>query len=113
MRLPLRHIVWFTAAVLAPCLGLVLLTLRLLDQEQQLASRRARENEERQLDNARRILQAELEPYRLGQAPAAFRGTVRGGRVILTWDEAMASKETARLEQAVRSRDQQAFEALA
>ena len=112
MRLPLRHILWFTAAVLAPCLGLVLLTLRLLDQEQQLASRRARENEERQIENARRMLQADLEPYRLGQAPAAFRGTIREGRVILPWDEPAPSKDIARLEQAVQSRDSQAFEAL-
>ena len=113
MRLPLRHILWFTAAVLAPCLGLVLLTVRLLDEEQQLASRRARENEERQLDNARRTLEADLEPYRLGQAPVAFRGTIREGRVILPWDEAAASKEIARLEEAVQSRDPQAFEVLA
>ena len=109
----MRHILWFTAAVLAPCLGLVLLTLRLADEEQQLTSRQARENEERQLDNARRTLEAGLEPYRLGQAPAAFRGTIREGRVILPWDEAAASKEIASLEQAVQSRDSQAFQVLA
>jgi signal transduction histidine kinase len=113
MRLPFRHILWFTAAVLAPCLGLVLLTVRLLNEEQQLASRRVRENAERQLDNARRTLEADLEPYRLGQAPAAFRGTIRDGRILLPWDEPTASNDIGRLEHAVQSRDPQAFELLA
>lgn len=116
MRLASRHIVWLAAAVLTPCVALTLLTLRLLDRERQLAARRAREVQERRVEDARRTLLAAIEPYRLGQTPeqqVAFRGVIRDGRVVLAWEGRAAAAELARLEQAVRTRSATEFRRIA
>ncbi len=99
--------VWLAAAVLTPCVVLTALTLRLLDQERQLAARRAREPEERRVEDARRALLAAIEPHRLGQTPerqVAFRGVIRAGRVVLAWEGRAPAPELARLEKAVQAR---------
>jgi len=102
--------------VLAPCLALTLLTLRLLDQEQQLAARRAREAEERRVEDARRTLLGAIEPHRLGQTPeqqVAFRGAIRAGKVVLPWEGRAPAAELARLEKAVRARSGEEFRRIA
>ena len=124
MNLFRRHIVWFTAAVLLPCLTLTLLTLLLLDQERQLTTRRLHEAEERRIERARRVLLEAVEPYRLGQAPesrVSFQGVIRNGRVVLSWEEASSAPqarlkaivEMNRLEQAVASQHAGAFRRIA
>jgi two-component system phosphate regulon sensor histidine kinase PhoR len=111
---PSRHLVWLTVAVLAPCAALVILAVRLMDQERQLSARRAQEARERAADVARSKLLAELEGYRSDQKPAAFRGLLRSGRIVLPWDQPHEhAAERARLENAVRSRMAAEFERLA
>ncbi len=116
MRPDSRHTLWLSAAVLTPCVALTLLTLRLLDREQQLGARRALEAQERRVEDARRALLAAIEPYRLGQMPehqVAFRGVIRDGKVMLAWEGRAHPTELARLEKAVQARSAGGFRQIA
>lgn len=96
MKVASRRTVWLAAAVLTPCVALTLLMLRLLDREEQLAARRAREAEERRVEDVRRTLLAAIEPFRLGLAPeqqVAFRGVIRAGSAVLAWEDLPAVRE--------------------
>ena len=54
MKSPSRHLMWLGVAVVVPCAALVILTVRLLDQEIVLRSRGVQQAGERRLDEARR-----------------------------------------------------------
>ena len=111
-----RQSLWLATAVLAPCLVLTLLFLRLLDQEQQLESRRTAEAQAQRLANARQSLLSHIEPARLGQTPEskiAFRGAIRDGRVALAWEHRSSPAYLIRLEKAVQSKDPVELKALA
>lgn len=114
MQLPSRHFVWLTVAVFTPCAALAVLAVRLMDQDKQLSTRRTQEAQERRIEDARRALLTELEAYRSDRKPAAFRGALRSGRIVLPWDQPRDhSKEHKQLEEAVRKDDGAAFLRLA
>lgn len=114
MQLPSRHLVWLTVAVFTPCCALVILAVRLMQQDKQLSARRAQEAQERRIEDARRALLAELEFYGSDRKPASFRGTLRSGAIILPWDQPLERvKERSRLEHAVQNNDSGAFLSLA
>src|SRR5947209_3027918 len=105
MQLPSRHLVWLAVAVLTPCVALIVLAVRLIDEEKQFSARRAQEARERSIDTARRTLLAELDFYRADQKPASFRGLLRSGTIVLPWDRPREHPvERARLESAVHNR---------
>ena len=104
MKSPSRHLMWLGVAVVVPCAALVILTVRLLDQEIVLRSRGVQQAGERRLDEARRQLLADLEDYQRERKPVSFRGLIKDGRVILPWDRpAPHPKERAVLAEAVAS----------
>ena len=111
-----RQIVWLSAAILAPCIALTVLLLRLLDQEQQLESRRATEVNQQRVVGARQNLLARIEPHRLGQTAASrisFRGTVENGRIRMEWQSRRPSRQMQTLEAAVQGNDAALFRQLA
>ncbi len=91
-----RGLLLFLVAVLSPCLVLVALGLRILDQERQLDLKRRTEERQRQLAGLSQELLARLERIKISLAfspvPAtdalvAAVGQVRSGRVVFPWDE--------------------------
>jgi two-component system phosphate regulon sensor histidine kinase PhoR len=113
MQFP-RHLLWLTVAVFAPCAALVVLAVRLMEQEQQLSIRRAHEAQERAVETARHELLAALNPYRSGEKPPAFRGLLRAGKIVLPWDQPHENApEHARLNNAVHNPNASEFERLA
>ena len=95
-RLPGRQVLLFLTAILAPCLVLVALSVRMIEQERQLEEKRAREDRERRAAQLRHELFSALEKIKTQQA--ARRGTspagqvvalvamVRDGRLLLPWE---------------------------
>ena len=85
----------FLVVILAPCLVLVALSLRMIEQERQLQEKRAAEQRQRRAAELSEGLLSRLERIKrnLAATPAArvdeavvFAGTVRDGRLILPWD---------------------------
>jgi signal transduction histidine kinase len=114
MQFPPRHLVWLTVAAFTPCAALVVLAVRLMDQDKQLSARRTQEAQERRIEDGRRALLLELEAYSSDRKPAAFRGVLRSGRLILAWDEPRDhSKERGQLEEAVQHNNSATFLKLA
>ncbi len=105
--------IWLAAVVIGPCAVLAFLLFRFLDQERALAERRAAEAAERRIVDARQALLAQLEPVRLGAAPAAFQGVIRNGRVVHSWEGRANQAALTRLERAVQSKDAAELRALA
>jgi signal transduction histidine kinase len=94
--LPGRESRLFLVAILTPCLVLVVLSLRVLDQERQLELKRRAEEHQRQLTGLSQELLARLERIKVGLAfspvPAtdplvAAIGTMRSERLVFPWDE--------------------------
>ena len=89
-RLPRRQVLLFLAAILVPCLVLVALSLRMIEQERQLEQKRAAEERQRRAAQLRQELLSQLE--RIKHNPASAReavvlvGTVREGRLLLPWE---------------------------
>ncbi|MBI4902660.1 MAG: hypothetical protein HY820_03445 [Acidobacteria bacterium] len=111
-----RQFLWLSAAVLAPCIVLTVLFLRLLDQERQLESRRATEAAQQRLTSARQNLLAQIEPHRLGQTAGSqisFRGVIENGRIRMAWELHHSTEDMKALESAVRSNDAALFRRLA
>ena len=114
MQQPSRHLIWLAVAVFTPCIALVVLAVRLIEQDKQLSARRAEEARQRRVEDARHALLSDLEDYRSDRKPPTFRGTLRAGRIILPWDEPQAhALELSRLETAVRSSNAAEFRRLA
>lgn len=95
-----RQILLFLVAILAPCLALVALSLRMLGQERELAERR-------RVERVRQELHARLEQIRLQETAPAQDGryrhpatvlvaSARDRRLILPWE---AGEPAARLRQ--------------
>ena len=94
--LPGRESRLFLIAILTPCLVLVVLSLRVLDQERQLELKRRAEERQRQLTGLSQELLACLERIKVGLAfspvPAtdplvAAVGIMRSERLVFPWDE--------------------------
>ena len=89
MPLSRQRWLWFAAAIAVPCAALLYLGFRLVEQEEQVARQRQRENLENQIGDLRRDLHTALESVRLAPSPAAgtaFHGVVRNGRARLSWE---------------------------
>ena len=94
--LPRRELLLFLVAILTPCLVLVVLSLRILDQERQLEQKRAAEEREQQVAWLSQDLISRLERTKVDLAFSpvsatdeliAFVGTLRSGQLVLPWDE--------------------------
>jgi hypothetical protein len=94
-----RQLVLFLTAVLAPCLVLVALGLRMIAQEQELAEKRLAEERLRRLADTRRELLARLE--RLWADPQhpviALLARAEGDRLVLPWERRQETEQFARL----------------
>ncbi len=92
-----RRQVWlFLIAILTPCLVLIALSLRTLEQESQLQEKRAADERQLRLAQLRQELLNRLEQVRLNLASSAtvlpdeliaLVGSLRSGQLLLPWDE--------------------------
>jgi len=94
--LPRRQVWLFLVAVLTPCLVLVGLSLRTLEQERQLQEKRSADEHQRRVAQLRQELSNHLDRVRLDLASSAsvppdelvaFAGSLRAGQLVLPWDE--------------------------
>lgn len=94
-RLPRRQGWLFLLAILAPCLVLLIVGLRTIEQERQLEEKRAAERRQGRLDRLREELLSRLERIKLDAAltPGAqshgaviFVGKIQQGRLLLPWE---------------------------
>ena len=94
-RLLKRHVFLFLGAILAPCLVLVALSVRMIQQDRQLEAKRASEERQRRVAQVGQELLSRLERIKLDLAivPAkrvdeavVFVGSVRDGHLLLPWD---------------------------
>jgi len=94
--LPKRELLLFLVAILTPCLVLVALSVRILEQERQLEQKRRAEERHRQLAGLSQELLARLErtkvdlafsPVSAADELIAFVGILRSGQLVLPWDE--------------------------
>ena len=94
-----RQVLLFLAAVLAPCLLLAGLGLRMIGQERELAEKRRSDDRRLALDRVRQALLARLERIRVEEAGAPGRvlpagegravalvAWVRDGKLVMPWD---------------------------
>lgn len=90
-----RHVFLFLGAIVAPCLVLVALSVRMIGQERQLQAKRAGEERQRRVAQVREELLSRLERIKLDLAtvpakrvpePVVFAGSVRDGHLLLPWD---------------------------
>lgn len=110
-RLPRRQLVLLVVALIVPCLVLVVLSLRMLAQERELAAKRL-DDERRQIVAAvRQELLVRLESVKLRVAAGASRdsviapdvddhvalaGVIENGRLILPWERSRSADEFRR-----------------
>jgi signal transduction histidine kinase len=108
-----RQILLFLIAVLFPCLVLIGLGLRITDQEQELAGKRAADERRRRVEETRELLSAKLQRIAIlevdawlrresgetkaprSSAEVALVGRVRQDRLELPWERAL-SQATSR-----------------
>jgi signal transduction histidine kinase len=90
-----RHVFLFLGAIVAPCLVLVALSVRMIGQERQLQAKRASEERQRRVAQVGEELLSRLERIKLDLviAPAkrvpetvVFVSSVRDGHLLLPWD---------------------------
>jgi signal transduction histidine kinase len=86
----------FLVAILTPCLVLIGLSLRTLEQERQLEEKRSADERQLRATQLRQELSNRLERVRLNLTLSAtvtpdeliaFAGSVRAGQLVLPWDE--------------------------
>jgi signal transduction histidine kinase len=110
-----RQVLLFLITVIVPCLVLVVLGLRIVSQERELADKRAAEERRRLANAVRQELLTVLERIRLREASAlaahsgatvwaapedpavALVGWVQGGRLALPWEALRAAAEFRQL----------------
>lgn len=94
--LPRRQVWLFLVAILTPCLVLVGLSLRTLEQERQLEEKRSADERQRRVAHLRQELMNRLEALRINLTLSAtvppneliaFAGSLRAGQLVLPWDE--------------------------
>jgi signal transduction histidine kinase len=89
-----RQSLLFLLAILLPCAVLIALTLRMLVQERELADRRAADERQRIVNDARLLMLANVERLRRASTvnaipkDVALVAPVRDGQVVLPWDAA-------------------------
>lgn len=94
-RLLKRHVLLFLGAIVAPCLVLVALSVRMIEQERRLHVKRAEEERQRRIDRVGQDLLSRLERIKSNlliapgkDVPEAvlWVGRVRDGHLLLPWD---------------------------
>jgi signal transduction histidine kinase len=108
-RLPRRQALLFLAAILVPCAVLLLLGLRLLEQDRQLEARKLVDERRDLIQRASQQLLSDLEKIKLLQMTRAaansggaslnatgedvmFVGRVGDGQLLLPWEDSLASR---------------------
>src|SRR5262245_50441494 len=101
--LPRRGAFLFLIAILVPCVVLVALSLRMIEQERQLEDKRFMEDRQRAVDQVRQGLLSQLEKIKLEEvtrmaartgdaesvrsaSAVAFVATLHDGRLQLPWE---------------------------
>ena len=110
-----RQVVLFLLAVLLPCLVLVVLSLRMIRQEQELAEKRVAEEQRRLVSQIRQELLARLERIKFQEVSALARkegkarahkyvnpavvlvGRVENNRLVLPWEVNRTTEKSRRL----------------
>jgi len=94
-RLLKRHVLLFMGAIVAPCLVLVTLSVRMIEQERQLHAKRTEEERHRRVAQLGQELLSRLERIKLALAIAPAKrvheavvlvGSARDGHLLLPWD---------------------------
>ncbi len=97
-----RRLVLFLGAIVAPCLVLVALSVRMIQQERQLQAKRAEEERQRLITQIGQALLTRLERIKssLLAAPGqnvpeavVWVGRVRDGRLLLPWDIGLHARQ--------------------